>query len=74
VAHDKMIDASFRADRLKTLAPRLEKRLAEAVVREEAAAWITERDTFEAAHLAAMAEQRDAYDAALQAIINFFRS
>jgi hypothetical protein len=71
-AHDKMVDASFRADRLKTLAPRLERRLAEAVVREEAAAWIAERDVFAAAHLPAMAEQRDLYDAALQTIVGFF--
>jgi hypothetical protein len=71
-AHDKMIDASFRCDRMKTLAPRLEKRLAEAVVREEAAAWIAERDAFAAAHLPTMAEQRDIYEAAVQTIIGFF--
>jgi hypothetical protein len=67
-----MIDASFAADRLRTLLPRLQKRLAEVVKSEEAMAWLAERDEFEAAHLAAMAEQRDAYDAALATIVNFF--
>jgi hypothetical protein len=71
-AHDKMVDASFRADRLRTLLPRLQPRLGEAFMREEAVAWVAERDTFEATHLAVMAEQRDAYAAAVQTIIGFF--
>jgi hypothetical protein len=71
-AHDRMVDASFRCDRWKTLAPRLQQRFAETVVREEAAAWISERDAFEAEHLPAMAEQRHRYDTAVQTVISFF--
>jgi hypothetical protein len=71
-AYDRMVDASFRCDRMKTLVPRLQQRLSEAFMREEAQQWIAERDQFEKAHLPALAEQRDAYDAAVQTIINFF--
>jgi hypothetical protein len=71
-AHAAMENAYFRVGRLKTLLPRLQRRLAEVVKSEEAVAWLAERDEFEAAHLAAMAEQGDAYDEALKTIVSFF--
>src|SRR5262249_51217260 len=46
VAYELMVDAGFKADRLRTLLPRLQHRLAEVVRNEQAAAWIAERDQF----------------------------
>jgi hypothetical protein len=71
-AHDKMVDASFRADRLKTLPPRLRVRWGEALRREEADAWRRERDQFESTRCPEIAAARASYEAALQAILGFF--
>jgi len=71
-AHAAMVDASFRADRLKVLAPRLRARWGETLRREEADAWKRERDEFEATVLPGILPARASYETALQAILNFF--
>jgi hypothetical protein len=72
IAHEKMVDVSFRADRLKTLAPRLRARLAEVYRREEAVAWKRERDEFESTRCPDIVAARASYEAALQEILSFF--
>jgi hypothetical protein len=65
-ARERLENTALLVGRLKTLQRHLQKRLAQVVKSEEAISWLAERDEFEAAHLAAMPEQRYAYDAALQ--------
>jgi hypothetical protein len=71
-AHDRMVDASFRCDRLKTLLPRLRVCWGEALRREGADAWKRERDEFEATVLPDIVSARASYEAALQEILSFF--
>jgi hypothetical protein len=72
-AHARMVDAGFKADRLRTLLPRLQKRLAEAAVREHALEWLRERDKFEAERCPPLAAARVAYDDALEKMLTFLR-
>jgi hypothetical protein len=70
-AHAAMVDASFHADRVKTLLPRLQARFVEALRREEAVAWLAERDKFEAT-IPDLVAARASYEAAVQAILDLF--
>jgi hypothetical protein len=70
-AHGLMVDASFRADRLRTLGPRLQARWLDALQREAADAWRRERDAFEAS-IPNIEAVRANYEAALQQMLKFF--
>jgi ABC transporter substrate binding protein len=65
---EAVVDSSFKADRLRTLLPRLQRRLAEVVKSEQAAAWLAERGEFEAKRCPPLAAARAAYDEALNKI------
>jgi hypothetical protein len=72
-AHAAMVEASFMADRLRTLLPRLQVRLAEVAVRERSLQWLAERDQFEAERCPPLVIARAAYESALEQMLDFFR-
>jgi hypothetical protein len=72
-AHERMVDSSFKADRLRTLVPRLQRRLAEVAVRERSLEWLAERDAFEAERCPPLEAARADFDAALEKMLDYFR-
>jgi hypothetical protein len=72
-AHERMVDSSFKADRLRTLVPRLQRRLAEVAVRERSLEWLAERDAFEAERGPPLEAARADFDAALEKMLDYFR-